>query len=203
MKNKLTIIALFAVCVLGACKKDGNGANGGGAPITDETGAKALFSKMNGLWTNTLEPVLSETNQTYTNKVLNGTSGTATVNGSYSVTRASSSSSSLNTSTADVIITFKDYESGGLQINGTIRFFDYSNVRSACSSSGCATSSHSSLSYRSHDGSNNSFGQANVRFEYNGKSYQDAVLMNIGKSDNFHWSIEVTNSNNQTISTSY
>jgi hypothetical protein len=203
MKNKLTIIALIAICVLGACKKDGTGTNGGGAPITDETGAKALFSKMNSLWTNTLGPVLSETNQTYTNKVLNGTSGTATVNGSYSVTRASSSSSSLNASTADVIITFKDYESDGLHINGTVRFFDYSNVRTACSSSGCATSSHSRLAYSSHDGSNNSFGQANVRFEDNGKSYQDAILMDIGKTDNFRWSIEVTNSNNQTISTSY
>lgn len=203
MKNKLTIIALIAICVLGACKKDRDGTNGGGAPINDETGAKALFSKMNALWTNTLGPALSETNQTYTNKVLNGTSGTATVNGSYNETHSSSSSSRLNTAIADVTITFKDYESDGLRINGTVRFFDYSNVRTACSSSGCATSSHSSLSYSSYDGSNNSFGQANISFDYNGKRYQDAVLMDIDKSDNFRWSIEVTNSNNQKISTSY
>ncbi|GGA96381.1 MULTISPECIES: hypothetical protein [Mucilaginibacter] len=203
MKNKLITIALAAVCVLAACKKEGNDNNGGGTPISDETGAKALFSKMNGLWTAALRPNLSKTVQTYTNTVLNGSSGTATVNGSYAATHASSSTSSTNTSTIDVVVTFKDYESDGLHINGTVHFFDYSNVRSACSSSGCATSSHSSLSYRSHDGANNSFGQANVRFDYNGKSYQDAVLMDIGKSDNFHWSIKVTNRNNQTINTSY
>lgn len=203
MKNKLTIIALIAVCVLGACKKDGNDNKGGGTPISDEAGAKALFSKMNSLWTAALRPNLSKTVQNYTNTVLNGSSGTATVNGNYAATRASSSFSSTNTSTIDVTVTFKDYESDGLLINGTVRFFDYSNVRSACSSSGCATSSHSSLSYRSHDGANNSFGGATVRFEYNGKNYEDTVLMDIGKSDNAHWSIKVTNSHNETISTSY
>ena len=203
MKVKLIAIVVIAVSMLGACKKDGSGTSGGGAPITDATGAKALFAKMNSLWTNTLRPVLSETNQTYNNKILNGTSGSAIVNGNYTATHASSSSSSTNTSTIDVTINFKEYESDGLHINGTVHFFDYSNVRSACSSSGCATSSHSSLSYRSHDGSNNSFGQANVRFEYNGKSYQDAVLMDISKSDNLHWSIKVTGTNNQAIITSY
>jgi len=203
MKKRLYIIALAAVCLLGACKKDSNGTNGGQAAIADEAGAKALFSKMNNLWTVSLRPALSKTTQTYTNTVLNGNSGTATVTGSYSTTHASSSFSSTNTSTIDVTIIFKDYESNGMRLNGTVRFFDYSNVRSACSGSGCVTSAHSSIDYDSKDGAGNSYGSAKVQFEYSGKSYQDAVLMDIGKSDNAHWSIKVINGSNQTIITTY
>lgn len=203
MKNRLTIIAIALLSLLSACKKDGNDANGGGGiAITDANGAKALFSKMNSLWMVTLRPVLSKSTQTYTNTVVNGSAGTATVNGKYSATNASSSSSSTSTSTIDVTITFKDYEANGMHINGSVRFFDYSNYRTACSNSGCASSSHTDLDYDSSNGSA-SLGAANVQFDYNGQSYKDAVTMAIEKSDNQHWSIKITNSANQTINTSY
>jgi hypothetical protein len=203
MKTRLIIIGMAFLCFLSACKKGGNETKTNGIAITDDSGAKALFSKMNGLWTGTLKPALAKTNQTYTNTVLNGASGTATVNGQYTKTFASSSFSSTSTSTVDVTIVFKDYEVDGMRINGTMRFFDYSNYRSACSSSGCVSSSHSSIAYRSVDGSGASLGSASVRFDYSGKTYTDAVLMSIGKSDNAHWSIVVTNSAGQTINTSY
>jgi hypothetical protein len=203
MKTRLIIIAVTLFCLLGACKKDGNETKTNGVAITDDTGAKALFSKMNSLWTTTLKPALSKTSQTYTNTILNGSSGTATVNGQYGKTFASSSFSSTSTSTVDVTIVFKDYEVDGMHINGTVRFFDYNNYRSACSSSGCVSSSHTSIVYKSVDASGASLGPASVQFESNGKTYNDAVLMNIGKSDNAHWSIVVTNNAGQSINTSY
>jgi hypothetical protein len=203
MKNRLTIIAVLLLGLLGACKKDGDGTSGGGKAISDDTGAKALFSKMNSLWSGTLRPALSKTTQKYSGTVINGSSGTATVEGQYSATHASSSFSSTTTSTIDVTITFKDYVASDMHINGTVRFFDYSNYRSACSDSGCASSSHTSLDYESADGSGNSLGAANVKFDYAGQSYKDAVTMDLRKSDNAHWSIKVTNSAGQTITTSY
>lgn len=203
MKKRLTIMAISIICLLGAaCKKDGNG-TGGGVAITDANGAKALFSKMNSLWTGTLRPVLSKSAQTYTNTVINGSSGTAVVTGQYYTSRASSSSSSSSSSSIDVIITFKNYVADGMHINGTVRFFDYSSTRTACSDYGCASSSHSSIDYDSSDGAGNSLGSAAVQFDYGSQSYKDAVIMDIGKSDNFHWSIKVTNSSSQTITTSY
>ncbi len=203
MKNRLTILAIGIACLLGACKKDGNGSNGGGDAITDANGAKALFSQMNRLWTGTLGPALSKSPQTYSNTVLNGSSGTATVNGEYATTNASSSFSSTNTSTMDVTITFKDYVANDMHINGAVRFFNYSNYRSACSDAGCASSSHTSQDYESKGTSGGTLGPVNVQFEYGGKGYKDAVTMDISKSDNAHWAIKVTNSANQTINTSY
>ena len=203
MKKRLTIKAIALACLLGACKKDGNGLNGGGIAITDDNGAEALFFKINTLWSGTLGPALTHAPQSYTNKVLNGSSGTATVNGQYRTTNASSSFSSTTTSNVDVTITFKDYVADGMHLNGTVCFFYDSEFRNACSDYGCASSSHTSQDYESKSTSGSSLGPVNVQFDYAGKGYKDAVTMDMSKSDNAHWAIKVTNSANQTINTSY
>ncbi|GAA4310586.1 hypothetical protein GCM10023149_05320 [Mucilaginibacter gynuensis] len=194
---------LVAISLAGACKKDENGAGKGGVAINNENSAKGLFSKMNNLWKVTLRPTLAKTPQLYTNTILNGTSGTATVNGEYSTTRSSSSSSTRSSSTVDVTVTFKDFEADGLTINGTLRFFDYSNSRTACSSSGCASSNHTDLDYQSKNSSGGSLGPVSVQFEYSGQNYKDAVTMDINKYDNAHWAIIIINSAGETINTSY
>ena len=92
MSKLLTILAIAFLCIVNmSCSKTGAGS---AAPITDEETAKAVFLKINGLWTGTLKPALTKEAQTYTNKTLDGsTGGKAIVNGSFTKTSFSSSTS--------------------------------------------------------------------------------------------------------------
>lgn len=201
MSKLPTILIIAFSCLMTACSKSGSG--GGGTPITDEVTAKAAFLKINSLWTVTLKPALTKEAQTYTDMVLNGgTGGKAIVNGSFSKTSASSSTSSTNSSLVDVTITFQQYETDGLRLEGVLRFFDSYSYRMACGSAGCASSTKTSVSYLSEDGYGSTFPPVAIKFNSNGTDLNDAILMDASKTL-AHWSVKVTNKSGKVITFSY
>lgn len=203
MKKIHFILAIVITISLGACKKEGTGGASGMA-ITDEATAKAAFLKINNLWTATLEPMIAKTEKTYKDETISGPNGgQAVINGRYYKTRFSSSSSSTSTTNFDMLITFKNYVTDGMTLDGTVRFFEFSESRSACSSSGCAFTNHYSISYDTNDGSDNNFPPLGIQFDNNGSKVNDKILIESGKSDNFRWGITVTNSAGQAFTFNY
>jgi len=202
MSKLLTIAAIAFLCIVNvSCSKTGGGS--GGAPITDEETAKAVFLKINSLWTATLKPALTKEAQIYTDKTLDGgTSGKAIVNGKFAKTSFSSSTSSSNTSEVDVTITFQQYETGGLRLDGVLRFFDSYSYRQSCGSSGCASSTKTSTGYFSANGSGTTFSPVTAAFNYNGKDLRDGILLTASK-EYAHWAVKVTNGSNKVFSFSY
>lgn len=132
MSKLLTVLVIVVIFLTSACSKSGAGS---GAPITDEGTAKTAFLAINSLWTATLKPALTKEAQTYANMSLNGVAGgKAIVNGSFIRTNFSSSTSASNTSLVDVTITFQQYETNGLRLDGVLRFFDSYSYRMSCGS---------------------------------------------------------------------
>jgi hypothetical protein len=139
----------------------------------------------------------------YTDMALNGgTGGKAIVNGSFSKTSSSSSTSSSNSSLVDVTITFQQYETDGLRLDGVLRFFDSYSYRMACGSAGCASSTKTSVSYLSEDGYGSTFSPVAIKFNSNGTNLSDAILLDAGKSLT-HWSVKVTDKSGKVITFSY
>jgi len=197
--NKLLTV-LIIVFFLSACSKTGAD---GGAPVSDQESAKAAFLAINGLWTSTLKPALTKDAQTYTDKTLDGSSGgKAIVNGRFTRTSYSYSTSSGNTSLVDVTITFQQYEVNGLRLDGVLRFFDSYSFRMSCGSAGCASSTKTSISYSSEDGSGATFQPLTIKFNANGKDLRDAMLLDASKQY-AHWSVKVTNGTGKVFSFSY
>ncbi|SEN13653.1 hypothetical protein SAMN05216436_11218 [bacterium A37T11] len=197
MKKLLIYTTIALTLLLTACSKD-DGTGGKGARVTNEVAARAVFQAINTLWTGTLRTIITAEQKKFQNQEVQGPKGgTAIVNGEYSTTSSSSSNSSRRSSYIDVIISFQDYQTESLKITGKLRFFDTSNSRTACSSSGCASSSHSRHAYNSEDGSKVSFGTSHLQFSTDGGMISDDILIDSGKSDNMSWYITVTNGNNE------
>ncbi|SEM74733.1 hypothetical protein SAMN04488505_10634 [Chitinophaga rupis] len=202
MKKYLSGI-LVSLCLLTACSKDDKDTAAVNPPITTAEQARAAFAKINALWTSTLKPVLTKENQTYSGKVLEGAAGgKAVVNGSFTKTSSSSSSSTRSSAIADVTITFQQYEINGLHLDGVLRFYDSYNSRTACSSSGCASSTHTYLAYSSKSSADVANPPVAIEFELNGKTYRDQILLFASK-EYASWSVKLTNENNQEFSFSY
>lgn len=183
-----------------SCKKSGGGS---GAPITIETDARGFFIKVNGLWNGVLKPALTKNVQTYTNAVLSDSAGgQAVVNGSYSASHYSGSSGSTQSSMVDATIVFTHFKANGLVLDGKLRFYDSYSYRQDCGSSGCASSTHTSVAYNSKDGSGNVFDPVAVSYDYNGKSYSDKVLLYASKVY-ASFAVKVTNSQGELFSFSY
>jgi hypothetical protein len=122
MKKFNFILAILITIGFGACKKeDGGGATG--KAITNEATAKATFLKIDNLWTATLQPKIAKTEKTYKDETISGPNrGLAVINGRYYKTRISSSSSSTSTTNFDILVTFKNYVTDGMTLDGTVRF---------------------------------------------------------------------------------
>lgn len=194
------ILLLVVIGGLVGCKKDGGG---GGEPVSEEAVARVLFSKINGLWTGTLKPALTKTKQTYTNYVLSDSAGgQATVNGSYTATSYSGSSGSTASSMVDATIRFEHFTRNGLRLDGTFRFYDGYSYRQDCGSSGCASSTHTSVTYNSKDGSGNVYDPLAVSFSSNGVNYADKILLYASKPYS-SFSVKLTNTAGDTFSFSY
>jgi hypothetical protein len=198
MKRRQFLPAAFALLLLSACSK--NNGVGSGSPITTKDQAMAVFSKINTLYSSILKPALAKDSRKFTDTALQGAGGgTAIVNGSYIHTSISSANSSTTSSILDVVIIFKNYKTDGLSLDGTIRFFDSYSYRMACSTSGCASSTHASMAYKSQDGSGNEYPPFNIDFTYNGKQYSDAVMLTASKSTS-SWATKVVTAARQTFS---
>lgn len=205
MNKRLSPIFLAALLLLQACGKDNDGPGGsGGKAINSQELAKAAFGRISTLWTATLRPALGQQAQTYSGKVLQGAGGgKATVNGSYQKNSSSSSTSTLNSSSMNVVITFDQYQAGDLRLNGSIRFYEYSYSRTACSSSGCASSSKRTLAYESKSKwTDTVLAPVNIEFSHNGNLLKDIILMDSRKEYSL-WEVEITNANNTTFKFSF
>jgi len=204
MKKHLLILILAPAMLFSSCSKDNSELSG--APVSTEDEAEAVLVAINNLWTTVLKPQLTKKAQTYSDTVLSdGAGGKATVNGHYDYSTFSSSSSNSVNSEIDVQITFQQYVANGLHLNGTLRFYDSYYSRTACSSSGCASSTHTDVVYSSSDGNSNDkdFPPITIAFKNAaGKSYKDNILLYVGK-EYAHWEGKLINARNQTISISY
>lgn len=202
MKKYLPATIFIFYCLLTACSKK-EGGSGLGTPISDKEYAKVAFSKINALWLSKLKPDLTKQSQKYTDLILPGSlGGKAIVNGSYTKTQSSSSTSTRISTIADVTITFQQYETDGLKLHGMLRFYDSYNSRTACSSSGCASSTDTYISYESENAASVSFASLAIQFTYNDKPFGDSILLDADKQYS-SWDVKLTNGNKTTFSFSY
>lgn len=172
--EKFILITLF-ILLLTRCSDEDNVTY---SPISDEEQARAAFTKIDSVWTSSLKPSLNIEEQTYTDKALSGPlGGTALVDGSFSKSNSSSSSRR----SLDATITFQQYQADGLKLDGILRFYDSYRYRSACSSSGCASSSHTYISYSSEDSKNILYAPIAIEFEFNGRQVRDSILLDASR----------------------
>ncbi|MBS1662300.1 MAG: hypothetical protein JST68_14745 [Bacteroidetes bacterium] len=145
---KRLLLASLLTTLLAACHKSNDNS---GSPIATSSDAKLIFSMINTQWNGTLKPLLTKKVQTYTNQAFDSAGIKMIVNGSYSTTSFTGSSGSTYSSTADMTITFQQYKSNGITLNGTMRFYETHSTRTDCGTAGCATASHMSISYKTAD----------------------------------------------------
>ncbi|MFT4204197.1 MAG: hypothetical protein QM610_09820 [Chitinophagaceae bacterium] len=201
MKNYFLAIAIAMLFVLSISCSKGDGANDGNS-ITNEDEALLVFAQINSLWNSVLEPQLTTKKQTLSDSVLtDGASGKATVNGSYTITSSSSTNSSLNITTASFYVSFSNYTVDGLTLDGgPLHFYEYHYSRTACSSGSCATSTSTSMSYKSSAGlSSDATPSITLSFTSDaGTKYNDKIIFSAAKQY-AHWSGTLINSKNDTI----
>jgi len=195
---KRALRALAGVCgagILGACsssKATGPGAQHG-ATIESTAEAKLAFASLKyeaeeidgKVQTNFRAPLS-----------IPGVAGSASVTGSKSSTSSSSSSSTFSSRISDLNVDLAGFQSSasGAAVSGHIRWTDYSDSRTACSISTCASSSHHSQSL---DGAS-----VEIAFTYSGKTYHDRISVDAGSSGS-SWSVALTNGAGQKFSFSY
>jgi len=200
MNKLLTAACLISLFLLQACSKDNDSDGNGGRAINNEELARAAFGKIDALWTAVLRPALGSQAQTYSGKELQGAGGgKATVTGTFVKSSSSSFTSSLNSSTMDIVIAFDQYQYSDLRLNGSIRFYEYSYSRTACSSSGCASSSKNTSAYESKlKGLDTALSPFNIELMHNGERFKDLILMDSHKEFST-WKVDITNSDKTTF----
>ena len=126
-----------------------------------------------------------------------GVKGSASVTGSKTSTSTSSSSSMYSSHISDLNVSFAAFQSSasGAAVSGQIRWTDYSDSRTACSISTCASSSHHSQSL---DGTS-----IDVTFSYSGKAYNDRLTIDASRNNVSSWSVALTNGAGQKFSFYY
>lgn len=193
------ITAILLVFSLASCSKS-NG-SGSGSPIASNTDAKAAFLKINTFYTSVLRPMVVKKKQEFTNFVLLDSAGQKLIaNGEYSTSSYSGSSGSTSSSTIDVTITFQQYRSGDLQLDGKMRFFDYYSSRTDCGSSGCASSSHKEISYATTD--TTAATAIAIKFNNNGANISDNITLS-AKKQYSTFSVVLRNEKREKFSFSY
>jgi hypothetical protein len=118
---------------------------------------------------------------------ISGVNGSASVTGSKTSTSSSSSSSTYSSQSSDLNVSFAAFRSSasGVAVSGATRWTDYSDSRTACSISTCASSSHHSQSV---DGSSIA-----VTYSYSGKTYSDRVTVDASRNNVSSFSVALTN----------
>ncbi|MBS1604648.1 MAG: hypothetical protein JST42_18425 [Bacteroidetes bacterium] len=188
---------LIGLILISSCKKNSGEAV---SPINDATTARAIFNAIDVLWQRTLSPALSKNSQTFTNTVLQDSSGgSATVNGTFSTTTTSYPNSSSSTYNMSVIINFDHYRSNGLELNGPLRFYDARSSRTDCGSSGCASTSHNSTAYDDKDQAGGTLPAITVSLKYNGRQYEDNILL-VASKEYSSWSVKIITAAQKTLS---
>ena len=126
-----------------------------------------------------------------------GANGSASVTGSKTSTSSSSTSSTYSSHISDLNVSFAAFQStaSAAAVSGAIRWTDYSDSRTACSISTCASSSHHSQSL---DGSSIA-----VAYSYSGKTYSDRVTVNASRNNVSSFSVALTNGAGQRFSFYY
>ena len=185
MKNSL--YALIGVCgagIITACSGSSDATGPKHAPaISSDAEAKAAFASLKSeaeaidrqLQTNFRAPVM-----------VSGMVGSASVAGSKSSTSSSSSSSVYSSRISDLNVDFASFQSraSGASLSGHIRWTDYYDSRTACSSTTCASSSHHSQSLDATS--------IDIVFSFGGKSYHDRISVDAGSSGS-SWSVVLVN----------
>ena len=194
MKRNMLILTVVFTGLLQACSEDESSM----PAIADEEQAREAFLRIHTIWTATLQPIIEQGNDvTYTDEVMEGAGGgSVLVNGTFSQSRSSSASSTLNTSLTDVTLEFQQYTYEDLVLNGVLRFFDSYRYRYACSSSGCASSTHMFMSYASEGRDKIVNPPIAIEFEYNGRRYKDTILLDADKEYST-FTVKMTNSAGQ------
>ena len=202
MKTYLFLVSACCLLLVFGCQKDG--VKPKGAPVSDGDAAESALIAIDNLWETVLRPQLAVTPQSFDDTVLiEGPGGKVSVNGSFQTTSASSSWSSSSSSLIDVTVTFTGYTDHDLYLDGKLRFFDANSSRTACSSSGCASSSHSDLEYLSEDPNGNALDPVTIAFkDLAGKAYRDKITLSVSKQY-VHWQGTLVNSKHDTISVIY
>ena len=202
MKTFLFVISACWLLTTYGCQK--NDVKPKGAPVSDEADAVSVLITIDNLWKTVLRPQLTTKTQSFDDTVLvDGPGGKVSVSGSFETTHASSSWSSSSSSLVDVTVTFTGYTDNDLYLDGKLRFFDASSTRTACSSSGCASSSHSDLEYLSEDARGNALEAMTIAFkDLTGKAYRDKITLSVSKQY-VHWQGSLVNSRHDTISVIY
>jgi hypothetical protein len=200
MKQFLPALAvLLLVLSLASCSKHNE--SGSGSPIASSTDAKAAFLKINTLYTSVLRPLLIKKTQTFSNLVLFDSAGQKMIaNGKYSTSSYSGSSGSTSSYTIDVTITFQQYSSADLQLNGDLHFYDWYSTRTDCGSAGCATATHKDISYATTD--TTTAKAVAIKFNNNGKAISDNINLHADKEYST-FSVALKNAKGQKFSFSY
>jgi len=165
-----------------------------GAAIESETDAKIAFGYLKA----EAEQIDARVKTNFAAPLsIAGLNGSASVSGSKTSTSSSSSSSTYSSRISDLNVSFAAFQSsaGAAAVSGVIRWTDYSDSRTACSISTCASSSHHSQSL---EGSSIA-----LAYDYAGKSYSDRVTVNASRNNVSSFSVALTNGAGRKFSFSY
>lgn len=200
MRQILPIVAtMITLLYMTSCTKTNDA--GGGAPIATDADARAAFAKINSLYTSKLRSKLTKSAQTFTNYVLIDSAGQKVIaNGKYSTSSFSGSSGSSSSYDLDVTVSFQQFRSGDLQLDGILRIYDYSSTRTDCSSSGCATATHKNLIYSTTD--TTAAAAIAIKFANNGKNFSDKIILR-GSKPYSTFSVIMNNAKGEKFAFSY
>jgi hypothetical protein len=158
--------------------------------VTDEEEAKMAFANIRSFWLNSVKPTIPKQTASVSKQVTGG-AGKATLTGTVSHTRSSSSSSTYESTIMDVTSNFgAGFENASVKITGATRFYDSYSYEYRCSSSACASSTKSKISI--------SATKLTVEFEYQGKKIKDEITISAYKEFT-SWDVTVKSSTGATF----
>lgn len=181
MNKKCTIFTVFIFVTASVSCSDENSEK---PPVAITTSAavgvlgQRVMAVVNGL----LADIPDRTEVVIDNDIASGADGgSVTMNGKADYSKSSSSTSTLESYSLDVKMVFSAFKEAGLLLDGPLRFTEYYSYRYACSSSGCASSTHASRNYVSNfvDATSPDEQPIAVEFESEGVRYRDVVLIDI------------------------
>jgi hypothetical protein len=163
---------------------DDGGGDGGEAIATREA-AEAAFHLLASAGSEVDGKVVVDFTGTVS---VEGEAGSVSVTGTKTRTTTSSASSSTTTAVSDLDLTLVSFVPASRtdgSVSGDMRWYDYYYSRTACSDSGCASSTdHSEYIYGT---------AVAVRFEYAGVTYSDVVEITArSPEDSSQWDVDVT-----------
>lgn len=181
MNYKCTIVTLCIFVAASVSCSDGNSEKPRVA-ITTSAAVDVLGQRVVVIVNRLLADIPDQTEVTIDNDIASGADGgSVTMNGKADYSRSSSSTSTLVNYSLDVKMAFSAFKEEGLLLDGPLRYAEYYSYRYACSSSGCASSTHESQNYVSSfvDATGTTEQPIAVEFESEGVRYRDVVVIDI------------------------